>query len=376
MEQYDQGSKDAPVVVDCQNGARDAGGVSRRRFVTSLAAFGASVMLPSGGSVAQTVPRGTGNQPNRIDVHHHFLPTTYLRSQRERVLAAIDSALIPVVLEWTPARAIEEMDRNGVATSIVSITQPGIWFGDAQEARSLARTCNEYGAQMARDHPGRFGLFAAVPLPDPEGSLREIEYALDVLKADGVGLLTSYGDKWPGDPAYAPVFEELNRRKAVVFFHPAAPACCRNLIPDIAPPVLELLFDTTRAITSLLWSGSLARFPDIRFIFTHAGGAMPVLASRVEGYVRRHKELSQRVPHGVPYELKKLYYDVANSVNPSSMAALMNLVPTSQILFGSDYPFVEMGGMAQGLDNFGLSAADRQAINRDNATRLLPRLKG
>ncbi|OFV97419.1 MAG: hypothetical protein A3H28_05080 [Acidobacteria bacterium RIFCSPLOWO2_02_FULL_61_28] len=382
MEHYDPRRGNLPIGVEHSNCARKTDGVSRRRFVTSLAAFGASMVLPSGGSRAQTVPRGSGNQPNRpnrpnrIDVHHHTLPTPYLRSQRERILSSVDSARIPQVLGWTPARAVEEMDKYGVATAITSIGGPGIWLGDVPASRSLARACNEYSAQMVRDHPGRFGLFAALPLPDPEGSLREIEYALDTLQADGFILLTSYGDKWPGDPAYAPVFEELNRRKAVVFFHPAAPACCRNLIPGIPPVVTEFLFDTTRAITSLLFSGSFARFPDIRFIFTHAGGTMPVLASRIEGYIEQHPEILRRLPNGVPYELKKLHYDVANAVNPSSMAALMNLVPASQILFGCDFPFYPIGLTAGRLDDYGLSAADRQAIHRDNATRLFPRLKG
>jgi predicted TIM-barrel fold metal-dependent hydrolase len=292
---------------------------------------------------------------------------------RDRVLEISDrdhSAL----LNWTPARAVEEMDRTGIRSAITSLGLPGVWFGGADAARSLARTCNEYAAQMVRDFPGRFGLFAALPLPDTDGSLREIAYAFDVLKADGVGLVSNYDDKWPGDPAFGPVFEELNRRKAVVFIHPASPGCCNHLMPGIPASTVEFLFDTTRAIVSLLVGGTFSRFPDIRFIFCHAGGTMPVLAARTSGFVERHKDIAARVPSGVPHELRKLYYDVANSVNPSSMAALTNLVPTSQLLFGSDFPYVPIAATANGLDHFGLSSSDLQAVSRDNAMRLFPRL--
>jgi predicted TIM-barrel fold metal-dependent hydrolase len=251
-----------------------------------------------------------------------------------------------------------------------------VWFGGAKAARTLARICNEYTAKMISDHPGRFGFFAAIPLPDQESSLREAAYALDVLKADGIGLVSSYDNKWPGDATFAPVFEELNRRKTVVFIHPAVPGCCDHLMPSIPASTLEFLFDTTRAITSLLVNGTFSRFPDIRFIFCHAGGAMPVLAARTAAFVQRHKEIADRVPNGANFELKKLYYDVANSTNPSSMAALMNVVATSQMLFGSDFPYVPAAVTANGLDHFGLSSADLQAINRENATRLFPRLKG
>ena len=349
-------------------------GASRRQFLKSLAALGAATILPSGGLMAQTPSPGSA-KPNRIDVHHHIMPAFYLTRERERIFSGID--IEPSILEsWTPAKSIQEMDKYGVSTSIASIPLPGVWFGDVAYARSLTRSFNEYLAQMVKDHPGRFGMFAALPLPDPEGSLKEIEYALDVLHADGIGLLTSYEDKWPGEAAYAPVFEELNRRKAVVYFHPATPACCRNLIPGVPAIITEVIFDTARAITSLLVNGVFARFPDIRFIFSHAGGAMTVLGNRTTAFFGRHKELAERAaPRGVPYELKKLHYEVANSVNPSSMAALMNMAPTSQVLFGSDFPYVPLGVTATGLDNFSLSAGDKQAINRDNALRLFPRLK-
>jgi predicted TIM-barrel fold metal-dependent hydrolase len=214
-----------------------------------------------------------------------------------------------------------------------------------------------------------------VPLPDVEGSLREIAYAFDVLKADGIGLVSNYDDKWPGDPSFAPVFDELNRRKAVVFIHPTAPSCCSHLMPGIAASTVEFLFDTSRAILSLLVNGTLSRFPDIRFIFCHAGGTMPMLAARTNAFVERHKDVAERVPDGVAVELRKLYYDVANSVNPSSMAALMKLVPTSQLLFGSDFPYVPPAVTANQLDHFGLSASELEAINRENAAHLFPRLR-
>ncbi|HLQ27551.1 MAG TPA: amidohydrolase family protein [Acidiferrobacterales bacterium] len=355
---------------DCRSGAC---GVSRRRFLTTLAALGASAILPAGVLRAQTPAAGA--KPRLIDVHHHIMPPVYMAEARERVLAQVQGILPPAVAEWTPQKALAEMDKNGIATAIVSITSPGIWFGDVQAARSLARKCNDYAAQLIKDYPGRFGLFASVPLPDTEGSLREIEYALEVLKADGIGLMTSYGDKWPGDPAFAPVFDELNRRKAVVYFHPTAPICCQNLMAYVPQTLTEFPHDTTRAVTSLLFSGSLARLRDIRFIFSHAGGTVPMLAGRIARLSGTRKDLAEKVPNGVENELKRLHYEIANSANPSAIAALTKLVPTSQIMFGSDYPFVPIGATAVGMTKLGLSAADLQAIERDNAIALLPRLK-
>jgi 6-methylsalicylate decarboxylase len=355
---------------DCQSGT---GARSRREVLSSLAALGVSAFVPSETWAAQTSAPTTRSR--LIDVHHHILPPVYLAEVRDRFMAQQQGYLPARVSQWSPQNAIAEMDQNGVATSIVSISPPGIWFGDTQSARTLARKCNEYGAQLVNDHNGRFGFFAAAPLPDTEGSLREIAYSLDVLKADGIILLTSYGDKWPGDPTYGPVFDELNRRKAVVFFHPATPNCCRNLIPNVPPVFTELPHDTTRAITSLLFSGSFARFRDVRFIFSHAGGTIPMLAGRLSHYSAELKDLVDKMPNGIEFELKRLYYDIASSANPPAMAALMKLVPTSQILFGSDYPFVPTAEAADGMTQVGLSASDLHAIWRDNAAALLPRFK-
>lgn len=347
------------------------GGANRREFLTSLAALGAGAILSADGMMAQMAAPVTGGTPKRIDVHQHMFSPAYMsRVGRPSTNARSD----PALLHWTPARAVEEMDKTGIATAIVSMAVAGISFDGREAARTLVRGNNEFGAQMARDYPGRFGLFASPPLPDQEGSLREIEYAFDVLKADGIGLVTDYGDKWPGDPAYVPTFEELNRRKAVVFVHPTVPSCCRDLIPNVPAGWIEFDFDTARAITSFLVNGTFERFPNVRFIFCHSGGTMPVLTSRVSALFP--KELAgDRAPNGVPSEVKKLYFDVANGANPSSLAALTNLIPTSQILFGTDFPFVSVGTTVDGLDRFGFAKTDLQAINRENAERLFPRLK-
>jgi predicted TIM-barrel fold metal-dependent hydrolase len=244
-----------------------------------------------------------------------------------------------------------------------------------QQSRSLARRCNEYAAQLVRDDPGRFGFFAALPLPDTDGSLREIDHALSTLKADGIGLMTSYDDRWLGDAAFAPVFEELNRRNAVVYVHPTAPACCRSLMPYVPPNLTEFIQDTNRAITSLMFSGSLRRLSGIRFLFSHAGGTIPMLAGRIAEISSRQPELAALVPNGVEYELRRLHYEVANSATRPAIAALMSLIPIAQILFGSDYPVYPISMTAGGLSKVGLSGADLQAIERDNAMRLLPRLK-
>ncbi|MGH7033676.1 MAG: amidohydrolase family protein [Stellaceae bacterium] len=166
-----------------------------------------------------------------IDTHHHIYPPRYVAQNLQRLLD--DASLLPASAyqSWTPGLALEQMDKAEIESAVTSITSPGIWFegDDGARARARARDCNEFGAQMMRDHPGRFGMFAAIPVPDIDGSLAEIAYAFDVLKHDGIGVLTSYAGKLLGDPAFDPVFEELNRRKAKVFVHPTM--SCGNLFP-------------------------------------------------------------------------------------------------------------------------------------------------
>jgi predicted TIM-barrel fold metal-dependent hydrolase len=228
---------------------------------------------------------------------------------------------------------------------------------------------------MVRDHPGRFGLFATLPMIDVDSSLKEIDYALGTLKADGFGLQTNYGDKWPGDPAYRRIFEELNRRKAVVYFHPLVASCCGRLSVGTFPAVIEVPHDTTRAVASLLLSGSFARYRDIKWLFSHAGGTVPMLAGRMEYFFNFRKDRDQFAPNGIEAELQRLYYDTANATHPSSMAALLKLIPDSQVTYGSDYPYVPMDTQIQSLQKLGLSASQVAAIESGNATRLLPRFR-
>lgn len=344
---------------------------SRRDFLAALAALGLAGATPVGSLIAKTVTGTT--KPSLIDVHHHFVPRFYFSDNQERIATAAGGRMHPAYASWTSEQTIEAMDKQGVAAAVLSLTTPGVWFGDAKVAAQTARRVNEYAADLVRSHPGRFGLFAVIPLPDTESSLREIDYALTVLKADGIGLMTSYEDKWLGDGAYEPVFEELNRRNAVVFVHPTTGLCCRTLLPDINPIMLEIPQDTTRAVTNLLFSGTLTKFKQIRFVFTHAGGSVPMMLGRMHQY--GPKDMAEKAPKGIEYELKRLYYDLAGTAYRPAIAALTSLVPTTQILFGSDNPFIPLAETVQGMTQLGFSASDLQGIGRDNALNLLPRLK-
>jgi 6-methylsalicylate decarboxylase len=338
--------------------------LDRRKFIAGLVATGIA---------ATGRPACAAGGRRLIDVHNHVIPPFYLAENRDRIAGSRGGEISRAWLDWTPQQSIETMDAHGVETAMLSLSTPGVWFGNVESARSIARRFNEYTSELAARHPGRFGLFGAIPLPDAEGALREIEYAFDTLKADGIGLLTSYGDKWLGDPDYAPVLAELNRRKAVVFVHPTTPNCCRTLMPGTSTIIAEVPHDTTRTVMSLLYSGTLTKFADIRFIFCHAGGTVPVVATRMTQY--GPKDLAEKVPQGVEYELKRLYYDIAVSGHRPAIAALTNLIPISQILFGSDFPYRPLGESADTLAQIGLTEVDLRAIGRENALGLLPRLR-
>jgi predicted TIM-barrel fold metal-dependent hydrolase len=340
----------------------------RRQLLSGVAALGARALLPARAPTAQTA--GSTATARRIDVHSHFATPSWIEK-----VAATSKGLNPVWRGWTPARSLEYMDRGGVATSIISITMPGVWFGDDGAARRLARECNDCGAKLVADNRGRFGLFAMPPLPDVDASLEEIEYALEVLKADGIAMLTNYRDKWLGDPFFAPLFAELNRRKAVVYTHPTVASCCYSLVPNVGEQAIEYGADTTRAIASLLVTGAAARYKDIRFIFSHAGGTMPFLIHRFHGLGGGQRG-REAMPNGAEYELRRFYYDTAQTSTAAPMAALSKVVPISQIVFGTDCPYSNIEDDVKGLRESGVfSAADLRAIDRDNAVRLLPKYR-
>jgi predicted TIM-barrel fold metal-dependent hydrolase len=350
---------------------------SRRAVLKSLAALGAAAALAEVAlpqvvwGQAPAAPPAPPTPAYRIDVHHHFFPQFMLDAWQKA-----GTRNPAVVQNWKLEASLDQMDRGGVATAILSLPS-GLNLPDlnAEQSHHLARLINEYVASAMKDHPGRFGLFAFLPMPDIEGSLKEIEYALDTLKADGIGLNTSYGDKWLGHADFKPVMEELNRRKAVVYVHPLAPQCCGNLMPNVPASYVEFPQDTNRAVMSLLLSGTFTHTRDIRWIFSHAGGAVPLLAGRVRSLSKVIKSGADALPDGIDFELKRLHFETANSAYAPNMAALLAYVPVAQVLFGTDYPYVSVTENVSDLSKIALSAVDLRAVERDNAARLIARLK-
>lgn len=349
------------VTTNCEC-CRQPSGLTRRGFLASAAAAVASPAL------AQSRPGG------RIDVHHHIFPREVMEVQ-EKLNPAWGRLRTPEPLKiWTPQAMLADMDTNGIAAVIASNPGPGAWYGDPAGARKIMRAWNEYAARVKSDNPKRFGFFAMIALPDVEGSLTEIAYAFDVLKADGVALYTSYDGEYPGERKFAPVFEELDRRSAAIFFHPLVAKCCSNVVPGIPTNAYELPFDTTRAIASLLFSGTLTQRRNIQFIFSHAGGALPALAGRIEMLTKDNKRLREATPNGIEAELRRLFVDTAGAGTAGAMAAALALLPESQILYGSDFPYLSHSENLELLKQRNFPAGLTMKIERDNARALFQQL--
>jgi 6-methylsalicylate decarboxylase len=340
-------------------------GASRRELLKTFAAAGA-------GAIALMAQDGSGRKAGRIDVHHHFETPSLMRGANAH---------------WSPEQSLEQMDKHGIAFAMLSHPGDGGLFDGTEKGRALARKVNEFGAKVVSDHPDRFGLFGVIPFRDVDGSIKEIEYALDTLKADGFCITSNNGEKWPGDPSLLPIFQEFNRRKTVVFVHPFVNPCCRHLVAGVGDAVIEYDFDTTRAVTSLLFNGVFSQCPDMRFIVNHSGATVPTLAGRIKDRVpgaatdrfgpppKNHEGKNDKIPDGTFAELRKLYYECAHATYPMPMAALLKFVPTTQLLFGTDYPAEPMESTLDNLPDDGLSPEVMHALERGNAERLFPRLK-
>jgi predicted TIM-barrel fold metal-dependent hydrolase len=338
---------------------------SRRGFILGAGALALTAATGGGRAAAQTADA----KPFRIDVHHHLSPPTYVTASNESGFGD------PLMKNWTIEKTLADMDKAGIATAMLSVTTPAVNFTKGDAARRLCRESNEYAAKLVTDYPGRFGNFAMLPLTDAEGSLREIAHALDTLKADGIALMTSYGDKWLGDPLFLPVMEELNRRKALVYTHPTAANCCTNLVSTQQPVMIEFGTDTTRTIADIVFSGNARRFPDIRWIFSHAGGTMPFLIERFVRNPLLDAKAKANVPDGTLAELKRFYYDTAQTSHKSAMSALAAIIPPTQIVFGTDFPYRTGIDHVKGLREADVFTVEQiAAIERGNALKLIPRL--
>jgi len=306
----------------------------------------------------------------RIDVHHHLVAPKHVPQLRE--WGVLTPHLASIMNEED---ALEDMEKGGVTLAVNSATLPEQAKGEAR--RAYSRENNDYMARLVRDYPGRFGHFASLPLPDVDGALKEIEYAFDVLKCDGVHLITSYDDHWLGDKIFAPVFAELNRRKAVVYTHPHGPMCTQGILKEIVirDSSIEYGTDTTRALVNMLFGGTFQRCPDIKIIWSHGGGTMPFLLVRFTRGARA-PQFAKNVPNGFVHEARKFYYDTAAVYARAPLLALREVVTVEQIVFGTDVPWGHCDEIAKAVAESGVFNADElKQIDRENALRILPRYK-
>ncbi len=340
--------------------------LSRRRFLTSATALGGL----AAGSLSMPLPGLGQATPHRIDVHHHISPPTWLDAVKK---AKLDN---PPMANWSVQKSLDDMDKAGIATALTSPTTPQIEFLAKDEAAAICRSSNEYAKKLMSDYPGRFGVFAMLPLPHVDETLKEIAYAFDTLKVDGVGLMTSYGKKWLGDASFAPVWEDLNRRKAIAYTHPTTNSCCVNLVPGVPVTVVEFGADTTRTIANLILSGTSQKYHDISWIFSHGGGALTAFAERFQVQLVTTPPYEGKFTRAsMDAELMRFYYDTAQISQTVTLGTLAKLIPVSQIVYGTDYPYRTGADHTLGVSaNF--SGGDLAAIDRGNAVRLIPRLKG
>ena len=310
--------------------------------------------------------------PARIDVHQHIVPPVWAQALASR---GMDSGGWPIPA-WRAADAIAMMDEQGIGVGILSVTAPGVRLDDdAAAARTLARAVNEYGAEMAKDHPDRIGSFASVPLPDVDGALAETAYALDTLGADGVVLLSNTRGRYLGDPEFEPLWDELDRREAVVFVHPEQPPMPR--LPGTPAPLADYIFDTTRTALNLVLNGVMSRHPKVKVILSHGGGFLPFAAYRFSGVISTTLDTG-RPAEDILRDLKRFYFDTALSASPSALPSLLAFAEPGHVLYGSDWPFAPQhtgsyyNRFLESYPDFAPGQAE--AIDRGSAEVLFPRL--
>jgi len=321
---------------------------------------------------------GLAKRAGRFDVHAHYVPDFYRRAAEAAGFGKPDG--MPGIPPWSLDSALTMMDRNDIETSMLSISAPGIFFGDAAAAVSLARDVNEFAAGIVAKHPGRFGFFAMLPLPDVEAALAEIAYAMDVLRADGIVITSNQSGIYPGDPRYEPVFAELGRREANLFVHPTSPSCrCPGGTElNIPRPIVEFMFETTRVVSNLILTGTTRRHPGMRLIIPHAGAALPVLTDRIAGVLGMLPSTSELAPSQVYEEMSRIFYDVAGFSLPRLLPVLLQITGHDHLLYGSDWPHTPeavVAGMIRDLETAELfDEARRKALWHGNARRIFPRL--
>ncbi|MCX5336051.1 amidohydrolase family protein [Streptomyces sp. NBC_00140] len=310
-----------------------------------------------------------------IDVHAHLLPEFYVQQATAAGHAHPDG--MGGWPSWSVRSHLDLMDRNGIETAMLSMSSPGVHFGDDKTARLLARRVNEYAAELTRDHLGRFGNFVSLPLPDVDGALEEIAFAFDELGADGVALLTHTHGVYLGDQRLDPVFAELDRRRAVVFLHPTSPVCWEQSALGRPRPMVEYIFDTARTVTDLVMAGVLTRHPNMRVIVPHCGGAVPVLADRINEFMRLFVPSENSRSLDALQQLRGLYYDMAGTAFPRQVPALLNLVDADRLLFGSDYcwtppPLADAHIAAIDAAESPVDGTTWRSLTTANARRLFP----
>jgi 6-methylsalicylate decarboxylase len=322
--------------------------------------------------------RATPTTLEAIDVHAHFIPDAY----RAAAIAAGHSKPdgMPGIPTWSEREMLAMMDRQRIRTALLSISSPGVHFGDDSDACKLARSVNLEGARLKAAHPGRCGFLASLPLPDADGALSEIAFAQDELGADGFILESNSGGIYPGDARFDPVYAQLDRRSAVVLLHPTSPHCpsCSPPGPALPAPVLEFMFETTRAVTNLVLTKCMERYRRIKFVIPHAGAALPVLVDRIAMATAIMPEMAGTAPEAILATIGKLYFDLAGTPLPRLLPALRTFADPARLLYGSDWPFTPEPVIAKlraRLDEaLETNADDLQAIFTGNALRLFPRL--